>query len=253
MNPFVSRITGNSWVLPVSGLSLVLGFMMTLAWIDKTNRAERLKLLSPDVADRFTNSNLDRIEATQKVSEEVGKLRADNTKLQNALASQNSSSKVLNDSLQEAKMFAGLTEVEGPGVTVTLRDSTKPMPAQADPRAANIHDGDVLQVVNVLWHAGAEAICVNKHRIITRSSFTCVGLVILVDGTPIASPVVIQAIGDPETLKGALNTRQAILDQIRHDYDDPNMVELASFQKARLPAYAGSTAFKYAVAAKEKK
>jgi uncharacterized protein YlxW (UPF0749 family) len=187
------------------------------------------------------------------MSEEVGKLRADNTKLETAIASQTSMGKVLNDSLQEAKMLAGLTEVQGPGITVTLRDSTKPLPPQADPRAANIHDGDVLQVVNVLWHAGAEAISVNKHRIVSRSSFTCVGLVILVDGSPIASPVVIQAIGDPETLKGALNTRGAILDQIRHDYDDPNMVEIASFTKVRLSAYAGSTAFKYAVVPKEKK
>ena len=251
MNPFVSRITGNNWIIPVSVLSLVLGFMMTLAWMNETNRVERLKRLGSDVMDRYYSGKTDLIEENQKTAVEVGKLRAENTKLLTAVASQTSNGDLLNKSLQEAKMLAGLTEVEGPGLKVTLRDSTKPLPPQVDVRVANIHDGDVLQVVNVLWAGGADAISVNKHRIVTRSSITCVGVVIHIDGIPISSPVVIQGIGDPETLAGALNIRNGVLDQIR-SYDI-NMVEITPFQKARLPGFAGSTAFQYAKVPKDKK
>ena len=42
-----------------------------------------------------------------------------------AVATVHCQSKVLNDSLQESKAFAGLTELEGPGIALTLRDSGK--------------------------------------------------------------------------------------------------------------------------------
>jgi uncharacterized protein YlxW (UPF0749 family) len=248
VNPFVSRITGNNWVVPVTLLSLVLGFMMTLAWMNEGNRAARLSRLDPDAANRYLQLHWDEVENSQKSAEEVEKLRAEISKLQTAVASQTSAGKLLNDSLQEAKAIAGLTEVEGPGVSVTLQDSSKPLPPGVDARNANIHDGDVLQVVNVMWAAGAEAVSVNNHRMGTRSNVTCVGVVVHIDGVPISSPVVIQGIGDPETIAGALNIRDGVLDQIRAY--DPNMVELRTFQKARLTAFAGSTMFKYAHAPK---
>jgi uncharacterized protein YlxW (UPF0749 family) len=252
VNPFVSRITGNSWIVPVSALSLVLGFMMTVAWMNESNRVERLNRIGSDSVQRWVSGNLNVLEENKKITEEVTKLREDNTKLQNAVASQTGSSKVLNEGLQEAKTLAGLTEVEGPGITITLRDSTKPGPPGVASIDAIIHDGDVLRVVNELWAAGAEAISVNKHRVAGRTSFRCVGPVIHVDGVPISSPVVIKAIGDPETLTGGVNIRLGVLDEIRA-FDDPNMVEITTFQLARLPAFAGSTKFDYAKVPKDKK
>lgn len=246
MNPFASRMSGNAWIIPVSALCLVLGFMAVTAGITATTRSSRLSLLGASQGIRVGMGPIDLQEEYAKISDEVAKLRAENEKLQNSLGRRDSTSKVLNDSLQEAKAFAGLTELEGPGVSVTLADSKKPPPPM--PLANNyiIHDMDVLKVVNEMFAAGAEAIDVNGHRVVTTSSFRCVGPVIHVDGVPVASPVVIRAIGDPAALQGGLELPDGVLAEIRQT--DPDMAQIQQIKDMRLGAYTGSTARKFSKA-----
>jgi len=252
MNPFLSRFTGNDWVLPVSTLSLVLGLMMSMAWLTSKSTSERIRSLDPSQQQRILSPNFTMVEEYGKLSKEVQKLQADKTRLENAIGDQTKQTQVLNEGLQEAKTFAGLTEVEGPGIVVTLRD---------DPTATNtgigggddiIHDVDVLKVVNELWAAGAEAIAVNKHRIVGTSSFRCVGPVIHVDNVPISSPVRIQAIGDSDTLSGAMSLPLGVIAEIRQT-GDASMATVEKVQKQRLPAFAGPTSRKLALPVKESK
>src|SRR3569833_4316003 len=58
-----------------------------------------------------------------------------------------------------ADLLAGLTDVTGPGVTVTLRPFTGPLEG-ARPANVLIHDYDVNAVVDALRAAGAEAVAV---------------------------------------------------------------------------------------------
>lgn len=238
MNPFKSRITEN-WVMPVSAMGFILGILLHVTWITQNTRSGRLNTLDPDMAKRIGSGSLDLLSEVQRVSQEVAKLREENTKLQNAMSSTTGQTKLLNDTLQEAKEFAGLTTLEGPGIRVTLRDA-----AGAESGNQIIHDVDVLKVVNELWAAGAEAISVNGHRIVGKSSFRCVGPVIHVDNIPIAPPVVVRAIGDPGTLRGALTLPLGVLAEIRST-GDPSMVAIDSVEKQVLPAYTGGTARKY--------
>lgn len=248
MNPFRSRFSGNDWVLPVSALSVILGLMTSLTWLTNNAASERIKELDTDQQRRILSPSIDMIDEYAKLTREVQKLREDKTRLENAMGDATKQTKVLNDSLQEVKDFAGLTEVEGPGVVVTLKDS---------PKATNsigggddiIHDIDVLKVVNELWAAGAEGVAVNKHRIVGSSSFRCVGPVIHVDNVPIASPVRIQAIGDADTLGGALALPLGVIAEIRQT--DPAMAVVEKVQKQRLPAYTGVTTRRNAVPVKE--
>lgn len=250
MNPLVSRITGNSWIAPVSVMCVVLGFMIATAWVTDQTRASRLNLLSPAQRNRVQSGNIDMETAIQETQAEVAKLRAEKTKLENAMASQTSSTKALNDSLQEVKILAGLTDIEGPGVRVELRDSKKPA-SGIFPADLIIHDVDVLKVVNELWNAGAEAITVNNHRVVGGTSFRCVGSVILVDDVKIASPVIIRAIGDPDTLKGALDLPEGVLSDFRDI--DPAMANVSKVDQQRLPAYAGSTTKRIGIVPKDAK
>src|SRR6185503_2536301 len=111
---------------------------------------------------------------------------------------------------------------------------------------------DVLKVVNELWAAGAEAIAVNKHRIVGNSSFRCVGPVIHVDNVPISSPVRIQAIGDSDTLAGAMSLPLGVIAEIRQT-GDASMATVEKVQKFTLPAYSGPTTRRLAMPVKEKK
>jgi len=239
-NPFAKHVNTRSWEWPVSLVSLLLGVMISLAWINQKTQADRSAQLPPDIRRRYIEGRIDLNELT-KLSDEVSRLREENTKLQNAMAGNSKQSKVLNESLQETKMFSGLTDVEGPGLTITLRDSEKE--DQGAPEDRIIHDGDVLRTVNELWASGAEAIEVNGHRVVGNTSFRCVGPVIHVEGVPIASPVMIRVIGDTKTLEGAMKLPGGVLDELR--MQDPDMVQIDRVTKHRFKAYSGNTARKY--------
>lgn len=249
MNPFVTRMTGNAWVLPVGLFSLILLLMIKMAWLTPGNLPGRIGLLPSDQQNRVRATYADAEEEGKKLEEEIAKLRDEKTKLENAIGSQTKQAEVLNENLQEAKIFAGLTEVEGPGILVTLKDSEKAVQQGLGGGDQIIHDIDVLRVVNELWASGAEAISVNNRRVAYSSSFRCVGPVIHVDGVPISSPVTIRAIGDAPTLMGGLNLPLGVLAEIRSA--DPAMVQLEGLKTLRLPAYQGATTRKYATVPKD--
>lgn len=248
MNPFARRMqAADGWVWPTTLVSLVLGFMISSVWVTAQNRRERIASLDSTQRSRVSLNSID-IEEFEKLKEEVQKLREDKTKLENAVADKSSSTKILNDQLQESKNFGGLVEVEGPGVVVTLRDSAQAGPQGSmativDPETV-IHDLDVLKVVNELNASGAEAISVNNLRVVGTTSIRCVGPTILVDGTRISTPVVIRAIGDRETLYSGMNMPGGALAAVRGT--DPAMVTVEKVDSITLPAFTGSTARKLA-------
>ncbi len=186
--------------------------------------------------------------AVQAMETEIRQLRQKTTELENALATGTRQAQVLNDSLQTAKLLAGLVEVEGPGIELVLRDSTRrPAPGSTESLLIDlyiIHDYDLLRVVNELRQAGAEAVAINGQRLVANSAIRCVGPVIYVNDIKMASPFVIHAIGDPNTLLGALKTPGGVLSDIIEA--DPKMVEMRALERVRIPAYTGSTRFRFA-------
>jgi uncharacterized protein YlxW (UPF0749 family) len=137
---------------------------------------------------------------------------------------------------------------------VTLLDTHKNEPSLMGAIPQNpdavIHDRDVLHVTNELFASGAEAVSVNNHRVAASSSLRCVGTTILINDVKIASPIVIRAIGDPETLYGAMDMPGGVLSEIR--VYDPAMVQLEKAKDLRLPAYVGTTDRKWAKPTPEK-
>jgi len=262
MNPFASRISNNqAWVLPVSALSLVLGFMIVM--VSHVGSQSRLRLLDPDQRDRLAalqpGSDAQQQQQIKEQGVEINNLRAQNTKYQNLLAAQRSeatATKVLNEGLQEAKNFAGLTQLEGPGVLVTLSDASSDADKQpgksGDASQDNglldqeriIHDQDILRVVNELYAAGAEAISINNLRYVGTSSVRCVGPTVLIDAERIASPIKIRAIGDPDTLMGGMKMPGGVVEQLREV--DPRMINIEAEKDMTLPAYSGPTTRRYA-------
>lgn len=249
MNPFTTRVSGKGWVLPVGIFSLVLFMMIRLAWLTPGNLSTRIGLLPSDQASRVRANYADAEEESKKLQGEIVKLREEKTRLENAMGGQTKQATVLNESLQEAKLFAGLSEVEGPGIVITLKDSAAAAKQGLGGGDQIIHDIDVLRVVNELWAAGAEAVSVNNRRAAYSTSYRCVGPVIHVDGVPIASPVTIRAIGDGPTLMGGLNMPLGVLAEIRSA--DPAMVQIEVLKTMRLPAYQGATSRKYATIPKD--
>lgn len=118
------------------------------------------------------------------------------------ITSDNEYLKSLEEQIKKYNVLLGATDVTGPGVTITLTD-TDPKDSIRffiSDKNAIIHDTDILEVVNELKNAGAEAIDVNGQRIVDLTAISCDGNVIAINGEKVSSTYVINAIGLPERL-----------------------------------------------------
>lgn len=146
--------------------------------------------------------------------------------------------------LDRSKLLAGLTDVEGPGVVITVDDQDKASTAK-DPEFYIIHYSSILYIVNDLRAAGAEAIAVNDNRVVSISDIRCAGSIILVNTHRLAPPYEIKAIGNPQQLEDVVKTGEyATLEFGKFP------VSLDKNDKIVIPAYEGSYSFNYATPSK---
>lgn len=109
---------------------------------------------------------------------------------------------------------AGFTSVHGEGLTVVLNDSPRRVNA-ANPDGPDnddlvVHQGDVQAVVNALWAGGAEAMAIMDVRVISTSAVRCVGNTLLLHGQVFSPPFKITAIGEPATMRQALDSAEGV-------------------------------------------
>ncbi|MBE6063650.1 MAG: DUF881 domain-containing protein [Clostridium butyricum] len=115
--------------------------------------------------------------------------------------------KDMKDQIGDYSMFTGSREIEGSGIILTINDGTITAGKEemSDVMSKLIHDSDMALIINELKQAGAEAICVNNHRIVPWSGVVCAWAFIqFEDSSRESPPFKIYAIGDPQTLKAAL-------------------------------------------------
>ena len=107
---------------------------------------------------------------------------------------------LLEKDLEQAKMKLGLTDVSGDGIVVTLTDNDEQI----------IEVTDIIELINELRLAGAEAISINGERVIATTDFANIDYrYIYVNGKErITSPYVVKAIGDQNYLESGLNAKQ---------------------------------------------
>lgn len=98
---------------------------------------------------------------------------------------------------------AGLTAVNGDGITITLLDAQTP--GSMDIADYIIHDSDINGILNELKINGAEAISINGERILGTSKLVCAGPTIFLNRSRFPPPYVIKAIGDPDILYDAID------------------------------------------------
>lgn len=233
-----------SWWVSLTVLCAILGALLGISFkaqhqirtyslpsANYAGLAEQYKILRSSVDDRDRT-----ISALQKQV----------SRLERAAPSANARLSVLSQDLQHANFLAGLTDVSGPGVVVTLNDSKKRfMDAPAAVQLAGIiHDSDINSVVNELKAAGAEAIAINNERVVSLTAARCAGPTVFVNNIPQTPPYVIRAVGDGPTLETALKLPEGIYDTISQM--DPEMIKIETSNKLLLPAYTGPTQPRYA-------
>jgi uncharacterized protein YlxW (UPF0749 family) len=128
--------------------------------------------------------------------------------------------KKLGVEMKKLQALLGLTPITGPGIVVRLSDNpqaSKDAGPDAGPFLPGIvHDFDLLQVVNELRSAKAEAIAINGIRVTGFTPIRCVGPTIYVNYEPKPAPFEITAIGDADDLKNALSLPGGILENLKN-------------------------------------
>ncbi|MDQ1396039.1 MAG: hypothetical protein QOG64_1298 [Acidimicrobiaceae bacterium] len=135
---------------------------------------------------------------TADLERQVGDLRHQVADLRTSSSGSRQSSDALEQQVLDANVMAGLEAMKGPGVKVTLDDSTLDKAPTGNVNDLVIHSQDVQGVVNALWGAGAEAIAVNGQRVVGTSAVLCVGNTLLVNGSVYSPPYEVTALGASE-------------------------------------------------------
>jgi len=245
MSVFSTGMNHRSFLWQITALCFVLGLLMSAAW--QTATQIKRAGMTPQRPGFFYGSDFQ--VAAKKAAEYEKEINKLNGEIAHLIKGKDAESEK-NKKLAEYRLFAGLTQVSGPGVQVTLIDSNRHNSFGNDPLNLSnlIHDADIVMVVNELKAAGAEALSVNGERIIGISSIRCVGPVVHVNNVPAAPPYIIQAVGDQNALFGGINLPNGVLDRLRQF--DATMVKVEKRDKMLLPAFAGGTQMHFAHEAK---
>lgn len=246
MNVFASGSRHQPWVWQVTGLCFILGLLLagSIQTVGNMRRSgfssQRIGAAPMPAPSQSLTTTI-----TQK-EKQINELQNGKTKLEMSLANQGSAATALNDELQKTKLLAGLSGVEGPGIALILQDSKIGPAANRQFERENyiIHDVTLQRAINELNASGAEVISINGQRVTSRTAIRCVGPTALVNNVPLASPYEIRAIGDAAAMTGGLTIPDGFMQFIR-SYD-PAMARLEKRAKLQVPAYTGTTDFRFA-------
>jgi uncharacterized protein YlxW (UPF0749 family) len=227
--------------ITVAAAAAVLGFLAVLAARQPPLATREIRRLELADLIRAEDARVRRIRA------EVRTLQAEVA----GLGTVGAEVRALRAEAQSVARAAGTAPVEGPGVVITLDDSSARRSPTGDPNDLIVHERDIQTVVNAMWAAGADAVGVNGERLSSTSAVRCAGNTLLLHGALHSPPYRIAAIGDPEGLADGLSGQPG-MDRLRESVEafglglnvQPTTVRLAgsplagSFQAA-LPRGAG--------------
>ena len=131
----------------------------------------------------------------------------------------------IEEQISNKEVLLGTTDVHGEGIIININDGND-----------LIHQEDIVILLDELKNAGAEAIAVNGQRIVSNTYVYCDGSVILIDGVKIGNPFVIKAIGDSQTIYGAITRNKGYVatltkDGIQVDVQKSEDVEISKTNK----------------------
>lgn len=218
-------------VLGLVCFALVVVMFVQFKTVEKTDIAEIETMRETELRTTLASWKT-KYEEAQKQLEET-KLKIEEYKEKEA--NQQETTELLEKELQEANLLIGKTEVIGKGIVVTLMDNVE----------SQIDIYDLLQLLNELKLAGAEAISINDIRIVNTTDIVFIqDTFISIAGNRVNSPYIVKAIGDQTKLESGLMQKDSgYIDKIIKPMDKTATVEREN--NLIIPKYEGTIATKY--------
>lgn len=220
----------------VALVALATGFVLTgqvkAQLLTPSNQVGRYQALIRSVQDlETTNADYRR---------QIGDLRSQIDGLEAQAAARSAQTQALASQVGDLRAHAGLTAMHGPGVEVDLRNGV-PGPSAGSSTGYLVNYQDVQDVVNLLYAQGAEAIAVNGRRITPLTFFSgSAGEVVMDQGPPLSSPLVVLAVGDRNRMQTALDDPSALPDIRAREVQYDLKMSFTGSPDVSLPAYDSS-------------
>jgi uncharacterized protein YlxW (UPF0749 family) len=195
-----ARPRSRSATAAIAVLVMLLGFALVVQVRSRGDDAG-LEAARPEDLVRIL-SDLDAQQT--RLRAEIGQLDTTERRLSSGAQSQDAA-------LQEARrradalgILAGTLPAKGPGLVIVFTPG-------GDPVAAST----ILDAVEELRGAGAEAMQLGDVRIVASTSFVDAGDGMISDGAMLRAPYTLTVIGDPQTMLTALNIPGGVVDSVR--------------------------------------
>lgn len=227
----------NKGLLEITIICFIIGFMLItqyrsvsqLGGFVSTTRAQEL-------AGQLNELKKEKEDLINKISE----LEREIKEFEDQVVQDNQIVENLRINTQKAQMIAGLLDVKGPGIIISL-DYT-PLEGETGYDPFLIYPEYLLLLLNELNSSGAEAISINEQRIISTSEIRLAGNHIVINGEKLSRPFVFKVIGDGQTLQSAIQLRGGIVDLLNSSYIQVN---IKREEEIFIPKFSGLIDFDY--------
>lgn len=195
------RLPGRHASAAVIGvLTLLLGFAIAVQ-VHANSSGDSLDSLRPDdLIGILDNQNA----RADRLRQQIAALQTNLAQLRDSGNRSAAARKQASQQTQALGILLGTLPATGPGVTITVTDPDGKLTGE-----------DLLDVVEELRGAGAEAIQFGSVRVSTSTFFEGANGRIDVDGTELIAPYRLTAIGDAKTLDTALNIPGGVAATVR--------------------------------------
>lgn len=200
----------------IAVVCLVLGVVLAVQF--RIVQGSTITLLPNQKSSELSNE-LKRIqEEKENLLRELARLEQKLGDFQNSASMENVMIKNLNEELDRYRIIGGFRDVKGPGIVVTV--DNPPKDANFNAEVNIVYEYELLlSLINELNAAGAEAISINDQRLISTSEIRSAGNAININAVPQQPPYIVKAIGNKDTLEGAINQVFGIVSILRdHRY-----------------------------------
>ncbi|NUK05537.1 DUF881 domain-containing protein [Streptomyces lunaelactis] len=172
---------------------------------------------------------------TQRLEDEKQRLEDQRAELENSSDQAEEARRQTQQKEQQLGILAGTVAAQGPGITLTIEDPS-----------GTVESDMLLDTIQELRAAGAEAIQVNNIRVVADTHFTGTGGEIEVDGKRITAPYTFKVIGKPQDLEPALNIPGGVVQTLEKEQATATVtrsekIVVDALRPAERPDYARSS------------
>ena len=172
---------------------------------------------------------------SQRLEDEKQGLEKQREELENSSDQAEEARKQTVEKERQLGILAGTVAAEGPGITMTIEDTKGTVEADM-----------LLDAIQELRAAGAEAIQVNDVRVVANTYLTDAGDGVSVDGNKINAPFRFKVIGNPQDLEPALNIPGGVVQTLEKEQatvtvERSDKIVVDALRAAKQPDYARSS------------